>query len=415
MERQHRHTPIKTACVALTATALSVSMGACSPLMGAMHVRPAGHAAFAAKSAAFAEAGATYSKADIEALLGSLTYAGNDVSIDLSELYIESTDGRLIIWHDYEIPTYEDVPGVMERESRRCLALAIALYGSTIENTTGGVSPFKSVTWTLSDGHGNNYFSIIDGMSYERTASRPLELFPQADGYVLSDTIYVAISRRLSGIPPRSGQQPCDLSGAPIVCEGWLAVPDELWEVGMPETSENTDDTGYWYDEEIEIESPSTWYQEFIDQDAAEQQQDEDVVIIEVDGDTDPTNPTNPTNPTDPTSPTDPSNPTGDDPVDPGTGGDPVDPGTGEDPVDPGTGGGEDPVDPGTGEDPVDPGTGGGEDPVDPGTGGGEDPGTGGGESTGDEGGDAGGEVGALSLGLTLPAEPAPETEEPQE
>ena len=221
----------------------------------------------------------------IAALLGTLTYAGTDVQISPEEVYIESRDGRVIIWHDYEIPTYEDVPEVMQRESRRCIALSVALKGSTIKNTEGGSSPFESITWVLADGHGNNYFAIVDGQGIAYTATRPLELYPQADGFILSDTIYVAISRRLSGIPPRSGETPLDINGDPIVCEGWLSVPDELWTVGLPEKPEDSDASAYWHDEEIEIEAPAVWYTDFMNEEPAIEEE------VIPDGELDPENP----------------------------------------------------------------------------------------------------------------------------
>jgi hypothetical protein len=229
------------------------------------------------------EGSATWTNEDIKQQLGALSYAGSDVSISLDEVNIESRDGHLVIWHTYEIPYWEDVPEVMQRESRRCLALAVALHGSNIENTTGGTSAFESVTWVLNDGHDNNYFALVDDGDVAYTGTRALDLFPQADGFLLSDTIYVSISRRESGIPPRSGQTPRDIDGNPIVCEGWLSVPDELWLVGLPETSENTDDSGYWYEGEIEIESPSTWYEEF-KEDATEQDDEPEIIIIDDEG-----------------------------------------------------------------------------------------------------------------------------------
>ena len=248
---------------------IALSLGACAiPVRSGLV--SASIAGTASKTTAYAAPSEdTYDRDALAALLGTLTYADTDVQISPEEVYIESRDGRVIIWHDYEIPTYTDVTEVMQRESRRCIALSVALHGSTIKNTEGGTSPFASITWVLTDGHGNNYFAITDGQGIAYTASRPLELYPQADGFLLSDTIYVAISRRLSGIPPRSGETPLDINGNPIVCEGWLSVPDELWTVGLPEKPEDSDASAYWQDEEIEIEAPAVWYTEFMTEEPA--------------------------------------------------------------------------------------------------------------------------------------------------
>lgn len=248
---------------------VALSLGACAfPVRGGLAA--ASIAGSASKTTAYAATSEdVYDRDAIAALLGTLTYADTDVAISPDEVYIESRDGRLIIWHDYEIPNYEDVPEVMQRESRRCIALSVALHGSTIKNTEGGSSLFESITWVLADGHGNNYFAITDSQGIAYTATRPLELFPQADGFILSDTTYVAISRRLSGIPPRSGKSPLDINGDPIVCNGWLSVPDELWTVGMPETTEDSDASAYWYGGDVEIEAPAVWYADFMNEEPA--------------------------------------------------------------------------------------------------------------------------------------------------
>lgn len=266
----HAHQPnSKHIARAALSSLVALSLGACAiPVRSGLAA--ASIANHAGKTTAYAAtADDVYDRDAIAALLGTLTYADNDVAISPDEVYIESRDGRVIIWHDYEIPNYEDVPEVMQRESRRCIALSVALHGSTIKNTEGGSSPFESITWVLADGHGNNYFAITDGQSIAYTATRPLELFPQADGFILSDTIYVAISRRLSGIPPRSGVAPLDINGDPIVCNGWLSVPDELWTVGMPETTEDSDASAYWYGGDVEIEAPAVWYTDFMNEEPA--------------------------------------------------------------------------------------------------------------------------------------------------
>ncbi len=330
----------------LVAGLVSISLAGCSVPLGASRVHAAGRSALAAKA--------------------TVAY------VSLDEVSVEVRDGRVVVWHSYEIPNWEDVPEVMQRESRRCLALACALNGSTVANTSGDVFDFQSVTWVLSDGHDNNYFALVDNGDVAYTATRPLDLFPQADGFVLSDTIYVAISRRESGIPPRSGQTPCDIHGNGIVCTGWLSVPDEMWNVGLPETSENTDDTGYWYDGEIEIESPSTWYQEFIDAEAEGEKDEPEVIVVDEgypgEGEEGPSGPVVIIDPME-----------GDDTGDGGEGGEIVDPGG--DIVDPE--GGE-----GTGDDGGEGGGDGGGDIVDPG--GTVDPGG----DVGGDGGDGGGEGG---------------------
>ncbi len=348
MKQQHRSAHTQKA---LVAGLVSLSLVGCSAPVAASRVHAGGRSAAAAKATiALAAEGDTYDSAAIQQLLGTLTYADADVSISLDEIYLEVRDGRVIVWHDYEIPNWEDVPEVMQRESRRCLALACALRGSSVANTTGGTAAFQSVTWVLADGHGNNYFALVDDGDVAYSATRPYDLFPQSDGYLLSDTIYVAISRRESGIPPRSGQAPCDINGNGIICTGWLSVPDEMWTVGLPETSENTDDTGYWYDEEIEIDAPITWYQEFIDAEA-ENTSETDVVVVD-DGSTEQGE-----GPTEPVEIIDPENGEGTtDPTEPTNPGEIVDPG--------GEGGSEEPSDPG---EIVDPDTGG-----DGGEGGGE-------------------------------------------
>lgn len=357
----------------LVAGLVSISLAGCSVPLGASRVHAAGRSALAAKAtAAYATEDGSYDNAAVQQLLGSLSYAGVDVAVSLDEVSVEVRDGRVVVWHSYEIPNWEDVPEVMQRESRRCLALACALNGSTVANTSGDVFDFQSVTWVLSDGHDNNYFALVDDGDVAYTATRPLDLFPQADGFVLSDTIYVAISRRESGIPPRSGQTPCDIHGNGIVCTGWLSVPDEMWNVGLPETSENTDDTGYWYDGEIEIESPSTWYQEFIDAEAEGEKDEPEVIVVDEgdpgEGEEGPSGPVVIIDPME-----------GDDTGD-GEGGEIVDPGDIVDPE-----GGE-----GTGDDGGEGGGDGGGDIVDPG--GTVDPG---GDVSGDggDGGDGGGDA----------------------
>ena len=366
----------------LVAGLVSISLAGCSVPLGASRVHAAGRSALAAKATvAYATEDGSYDNAAVQQLLGPLSYAGVEVAVSLDEVSVEVRDGRVVVWHSYEIPNWEDVPEVMQRESRRCLALACALNGSTVANTSGDVFDFQSVTWVLSDGHDNNYFALVDNGDVAYTATRPLDLFPQADGFVLSDTIYVAISRRESGIPPRSGQTPCDIHGNGIVCTGWLSVPDEMWNVGLPETSENTDDTGYWYDGEIEIESPSTWYQEFIDAEAEGEKDEPEVIVVDEgdpgEGEEGPSGPVVIIDPME-------GDDTGDGGDDGGEGGEVVDPGGDVDPGGgEGTGGGEG----GEGGEIVDPGG-----DVDP-SGGEGTGGDGGGDSGGDVGGDGGGDT----------------------
>ena len=155
----------------LVAGLVSISLAGCSVPLGASRVHAAGRSALAAKATvAYATEDGSYDNAAVQQLLGSLSYAGVDVAVSLDEVSVEVRDGRVVVWHSYEIPNWEDVPEVMQRESRRCLALACALNGSTVANTSGDVFDFQSVTWVLSDGHDNNYFALVDNGDVAYTA-----------------------------------------------------------------------------------------------------------------------------------------------------------------------------------------------------------------------------------------------------
>lgn len=238
-----------------TAALLSLSLAACG--VGAASA-PSAASKRVAMAAGASTATASLSTDSVKDLLETLAYAGADVSLPPSNVTVQTVGGRVVITHTIQIASHKDVTSILQQEGRRCMALSVALGGTTVDG-----SAFDSVTWIAADGAGNVYFAIVDGQGIEFTESGPLDLFPLSDGYLLSDTVYVSISRRLSGIPPRSGVAPRGIDGSEIVAKGVVDVPDELWGIGLPETVDSTDATEYWSDVEVEIESPATWYGEY--------------------------------------------------------------------------------------------------------------------------------------------------------
>lgn len=200
----------------------------------------------------------TYASQQVADMLLSLAHDGENLALsedDAQSTSMQILDGRVVVTQTYEIDDYTIVAEQVRLSAYRTVALAEALRGSKVESYggNGGTADFQDVTWVVGDTHGNIFFAMTDSEGIFHTSSHTFGLLPQMGGYVLSDTVYVAIGRRDAYIPLRAGATPLAIDGTPIVAQGWLSMPDLLWTYAMPESTYESDPSDYWYRDIIEI------------------------------------------------------------------------------------------------------------------------------------------------------------------
>jgi len=200
----------------------------------------------------------TYASQEVADMLLTLAHDGENLALaedDAQTTSMQILDGRVVVTQNYDIDDYTVIPDRLRLSAYRTVALAEALRGSKVESYggSGGTADFQDVTWVVGDTHGNIFFAMTDSEGVFHTSSHTFGLLPQMGGYVLSDTVYVAIGRRDAYIPLRAGATPLAIDGTPIVAQGWLSMPDLLWTYAMPESTYESDPSDYWYRDIIEI------------------------------------------------------------------------------------------------------------------------------------------------------------------
>lgn len=135
---------------------------------------------------------------------------GVDVTVGAGEGRRRATGTRVVVRRSEAMAG--DADGLAEAirlESVRAMALGHMLRGA-------GWSRIE-VDWAVADGDGEAWLAMRDGSGRMVTASRPLDLLPQMDGFCLSQGAYEALGGGESHVPPMSGLLPVDGGGEPLL------------------------------------------------------------------------------------------------------------------------------------------------------------------------------------------------------
>lgn len=177
------------------------------------HGAPAQEAPVAATTAAATTEGAPAALAasDVAAMLPSLSFDGNDVSIasDLATVGVSET-GNVVVTN----ASTDDAATVVSSTAMRSAALAGDLKGATVAGPSGDVA-VSEVTWVTTDPNGNVECGVASDPAKAPTAGTAADVIGASKGWTMSDAAHDA-----AGLPatlPATGGEPVTDAGGNAV------------------------------------------------------------------------------------------------------------------------------------------------------------------------------------------------------
>ena len=177
------------------------------------HGAPAQEAPVAATTAAATteQADPALTASDVAAMLPSLSFDGNDVSIasDLATVGVSET-GNVVVTN----ASTDDAATVVSSTAMRSAALAGELKGATVAGPSGDVA-VSEVTWVTTDPSGNVECGVASDPAKAPTSGTAAEVIGASKGWTMSDAAHDA-----AGLPatlPATGGEPVTDAGGNAV------------------------------------------------------------------------------------------------------------------------------------------------------------------------------------------------------
>lgn len=177
------------------------------------HGAPAQEAPVAATTAAATteQADPALTASDVAAMLPSLSFDGNDVSIasDLATVGV-SDSGNVVVTN----ASTDDAATVVSSTAMRSAALAGELKGATVAGPSGDVA-VSEVTWVTTDPNGNVECGVASDPAKAPTSGTAADVIGASKGWTMSDAAHDA-----AGLPaelPATGGEPVTDAGGNAV------------------------------------------------------------------------------------------------------------------------------------------------------------------------------------------------------
>lgn len=177
------------------------------------HVAPSQEAPVAATTAAATteQADPALTASDVAAMLPSLSFDGNDVSIasDLATVGVSET-GNVVVTN----ASTDDAATVVTSTAMRSAALAGDLKGATVAGPSGDVA-VSEVTWVTTDPSGNVECGVASDPAKAPTSGTAADVIGASKGWTMSDAAHDA-----AGLPatlPATGGEPVTDAGGNAV------------------------------------------------------------------------------------------------------------------------------------------------------------------------------------------------------
>lgn len=199
------------------------------------HGAPAQEAPVASTTAAATTEGAPSALAasDVAAMLPSLSFDGNDVSIasDLATVGVSET-GNVVVTN----ASTDDAATVVSSTATRSAALAGELKGATVAGPSGDVA-VSEVTWVTTDPDGNVECGVASDPAKAPTSGTAADVIGASKGWTMSDAAHDA-----AGLPaelPATGGEPVTDAGGNAVTPSH-GVADAAGAAGEPGSQAGT-------------------------------------------------------------------------------------------------------------------------------------------------------------------------------
>ena len=168
---------------------------------------------------------------DITALVGTMHYGTEDVSLPADRVTVEINKGKVVATHTLAQNETIDAQALFMTSAKRSATLASALTDKIISNNADEKgSKFKGLTWVVRAADGNALLTIAQQPGALPTNEGLDQL--TAMGYALSPSLFEALGAN-PGIAQYAGETPTDLAGNAI--EVTAVVPKTETQTTEPE------------------------------------------------------------------------------------------------------------------------------------------------------------------------------------
>lgn len=202
-----RRNRVIAGCVAAVLVA-GLGAGAALPLVAPSQAAPVAATTAAATTE---QADPALTASDVAAMLPSLSFDGNDVSIasDLATVGVSET-GNVVVTN----ASTDDAATVVSSTAMRSAALAGDLKGATVAGPSGDVA-VSEVTWVTTDPSGNVECGVASDPAKAPTSGTAADVIGASKGWTMSDAAHDA-----AGLPatlPATGGEPVTDAGGNAV------------------------------------------------------------------------------------------------------------------------------------------------------------------------------------------------------